>query len=555
MKSRKLLALLLAFLLIVAIISGCTAKTDSDDSATDDKTETKDTKETKDDAAKDEEAPVDSEPIKVTIANDDGASVTFPEGEDMYNNMWTKVWLEELNIEVETLWVSNEYTTKLNLMIAAQDLPDVFRTNTVQFNQLVVAELIQDITQVYEEYASPKIRKMMEVDDPDVFQIVWRDDKLMAIPQLHYGYTTSTRFMWLKKNWMEEAGSPAVDTLEQLEDLMDTFMEKYGADYAMPLDKDLQGFYKMAATWHAYPEIWVDDGSGNIIYGSTMPEMKTMLAKWAQWYDDGILRKDFATLDFDTMEADILNGIVGMQAGENWYSWVIADTYKNTGDGTWLEAYELPSVDGDPVIHPIIFPNNAYNVVNKDYDHPEVLIKLINHYSYQLNEAVANGDKTIEEVLPFSENNIHHVTGPFKVMFRSYEDTKEVVAAVEAGEENPQFKSGYAYNYYNEVMKWHNDKDPTALGRTLQMGQTRSSLNIAVGYIDDGLIVMSKLWGETPQALLDYGSNLDELLKTGFTKIIMGVEPVDYFDDLIEEWEAAGGAEATAAVNEMYGDK
>jgi putative aldouronate transport system substrate-binding protein len=496
-----------------------------------------------------------SEPVTVTIVNEEIPTAKFPEGEDYYNNLWTKAWKKKFNIDVKTLWISSEYDTKLNLAIAAKDLPDIFRCNNVQFNQLVEAGMLQDLTDVYDKYASPAIRKMMEQDDPDVFATTHKDGKLLGIPRMHYGYECMTYFMWIKKNWMQEAGTPEIKTLDQFENLMKTFKEKYGAKYAMPLSKGLEQFYFMAPTWHAYPKIWLDDGTGKIVYGSTLPEMKNMLAKWAEWYKNGILRPDFTTLDFNTMEADVLNGIVGVEPGENWYSWVIADTLKNTGDGTWLEAYDLPSVDSEPVKYPIPFPNNANMVVSKQCKNPEVLIKLINDYSYILNEAVATGGMTMDEVLPYSLNNMHHVTGPFKVEFRSYGDVKEVVAAVKAGEKKPKFSSGYAYNYFNEIMKWYDSKDPTALGRTLQMGQERSSLNLAVGYVDRDLLVKSKMWGATPQALLDYGTNLEELLNQGFTKIITGAEPIDYFEKLIEEWMVAGGNDAAAAVNKMYGKK
>ena len=49
------------------------------------------------------------------------------------------------------------------------------------------------------------------------------------------------------------------------------------------------------------------------------------------------------------------------------------------------------------------------------------------------------------------------------------------------------------------------------------------------------------------------GTTLDDILTEGFTKIITGEVPVDYFDTLVEEWRTAGGDTATKEVNEMYG--
>ena len=183
-----------------------------------------------------------------------------------------------------------------------------------------------------------------------------------------------TYYMWIKKNWMEEAGSPEIKTLEQFENLMKGFMTKYGAKYAMPLSKKLEQFYMMSPTFHAYPTIWLDDGTGKIVYGSTMPEMKPMLAKWAEWYKTGICALTGQLSTSTRWKPTSLTAWLACNRAQNWYSWVIADTFKNTGDNTWLEAYDLPSVDGKPVMYPIPFPNGWYNVVTTKCKNPEVLI-------------------------------------------------------------------------------------------------------------------------------------------------------------------------------------
>ena len=86
------------------------------------------------------------------------------------------------------------------------------------------------------------------------------------------------------------------------------------------------------------------------------------------------------------------------------------------------------------------------------------------------------------------------------------------------------------------------------------MGYAQSSLARAIGHVDNEQILKDKIWGATPQAVIDYGSTLNDLLVQGYTKIIMGVEPIDYYDTLIAEWKTAGGDAATASVNEMYGN-
>ena len=494
------------------------------------------------------------EALTVTIVNEDVGGTTFAAGEDFYNNLWTKLWKKTLNIDVKTLWISNDYVTKLNLAIAAQDLPDMFNCDNIQFQQLLDAGSLQDITQSYNQFASPQIRKMMETDNPDIFATTQKDGKIYGLPRLHYGYECMTQMMWINKTWYEAAGKPEIKTLDQFETLMKTFMSTYKLKAAMPLEKTLYDFYEMAPAFGATPKTWVDDGTGKLAYGSTLPNMKPMLAKWTQWYKDGILRSDWATLDSQNREADVLNGKMGVQPGENWNGWVIQDTYKNTK--SYLEAYEMPTLDGQPAKFGVMFPNFRNNVVNPKCKNPEVLIKLIDFYAWYLNASIPEGSKTIDDIMPFTVHNMHHITGPFKVEFASYQDTKEVNAAIAAGTKNPTFSSGYAYSYYTEAMKWVTGNDIIGLGRFLQMGNgEKGGLFRGCIAVDNNLIIKDKLWGPPTKAALDFGTTLDDVLKAGFTKIITGEKPVDYFDQLIQEWKTAGGDQVTQGVNDQYGKK
>lgn len=45
-------------------------------------------------------------------------------------------------------------------------------------------------------------------------------------------------------------------------------------------------------------------------------------------------------------------------------------------------------------------------------------------------------------------------------------------------------------------------------------------------------------------------SNLEKLEADTYIQIIMGEQPVDYFDTFVENWKAQGGDEITTEVNE-----
>ena len=498
------------------------------------------------------------EPVVIRIAAEENTNANFADGEDYGNNLWTKLFKERFNVEVELDFSAvggNEYDSKLNLAIATQTLPDAFPCNPVQFAQLKAADMLEDLTAAYDETASPSMRKMFD-KYPEIVDTAKNDrGELVALPRFFYGYETLTRFLWIRNDWIEANGTTPPETVEDLEAIMQSFIDNNGARYGIILDRDLWAMIRFSSMFHAYPyRSWVDGPDGEIVYAATLPETKNMLSYFAKWYQNGWIRSDFSTLTEEASRQDVYNGLVGMSSGENWAGWLFGnDMVLNQGDGTYFISWELPSVDGEPVLHPVEFPNHRYNVVRKGYEHPEALVKLVNCYIDVLDDALGEGTMTLEEVLPFNTNDMHHVTGPFKVEFDHYKDVTEVANAVD--NDGGPLTSGNAILFYNEIRKWLDEGDLVGMGRWLQQGgQEFGSIPKAIrNHVDAGRVLFSKLWGLQPDVLLDYGTNLEELLKEGFTEIIMGVEDIDYFETLIDNWYAAGGREVTDAVNEMYG--
>lgn len=497
----------------------------------------------------------DSEgPIVVHTAMSTPNNAVFAEGEDVNDNLWTRLFLEEYNVQVVFDFLSDDYATSINLAIASNKIPDVFEVNSVQFAQLVEADMLEDLTEAYDENASDYLRSHMGGVNENIFESAVVDGKLLAIPQMHFGYETQTSFVWLRNDWAEEQGITELNTIEDLENTMDLFKSEYGAETGMMLDgKNLNTFFLLAPAFHAYPKLWVEGPKGDIVYGATLPETKQALAQYAEWYSEGYIRSDFATLDDSNSREDAFNGKSGVYPWYQWAGWIMgADMIRTQGDNTYVIPFDLPSVDGEKVLYPINFLNEAYSVVRKGYKNPEVLVKLINTYMNVMDKAVVEGSMTLEEASPFASNNMHWITGPFRMSTPG--DHKGVQEALATGVKN--FNSGTGYTFYDECRRWLDDGDLNALGRYLQnSNDPKGSAVLASDQIANGQLIFNKIWGPTPQALLDIGSTLDDLLIEGYVKIITGSEPISYYETLINNWKKAGGDTATAAVNAEYGNQ
>ncbi|MDR3147452.1 MAG: extracellular solute-binding protein [Treponema sp.] len=474
----------------------------------------------------------------------------------MENNAWTRGIKETLNVDVVTDWVSSqsEYTTKLNLAIAAGELPDVIYCNPVQFRQLLEAGLIADITDYIENNASDTVKGIMAYA-PEAVETAKRNGRLYAMPAFGYGPLDDPELLWIRRDWMLAAGTAVPRTIADLENLMVTFMRTHPGSYGTWLDRTLDVMYYLAPAFKAYPGMWVSAADGSIVHGAVQNEMREVLRTFADWYRKGYLKQDFMAMDDNALRQDIASGKFGIQIHPQWWYAYAPDVVNNQGKETYFEAYELPSVDGNPVIHPQDYDNGAYVVINKNCKNIAAAIKCISYIQYIVTDGVAQGIMTQEDLDPFIYSYNLHIMPMFKINDPVNEETqyREIQAAKRTG--NPVFTSSLTMAKYNLSKLWEDDRNIEGIMPWLQSYADRSAYTANIKVFEENRFLLTRLLGPAPEDLAAYGSTLDDILKEGFTKIIIGQEPLSYFDTLVREWRAAGGDVATAAVNRDYGKK
>lgn len=491
------------------------------------------------------------DPVTIHTVTSEYPSAKYPEGDDITNNVWIDRYKEKYNINVVTDWVSDEYDTKLNLAISSNELPDVFRVNASQLQQLTEANMILDLTDVFDKYASDRLKGYMEAD-ADSYESGKKDGQLYGIPQLHWGLIDQPDFMWIRNDWKEELGIKDPETVEDLKNTALKFMEKHGG-YGIAVDQTLDYLNLLAVSWNAHPDMWLEDGSGKLVYGSVQPEMKDALKEWSEWYKLGIIDPEFAIKDFSAMNADVVAGKVGMQPYYQWWGYNPGvDTVSNLGKDAIFYPYQLPSITGGGAKHSVFFANGSYIVVNKSFKNPEAVIKLLNDYAYIVDEGV--GKESKETLSSLLDNDLAHVVGAFRVLNPNsdYEQFEAVSAALKS-EDTSGLTTAGMWQKYNNSVEYIKNSTPSALGDYLQQGAPRSSYSLSKQVLDSGNYIKTALWGATPEVLAGYGTTLDDILTEGFTKIIMGAENIDYFDTVVQNWKTAGGDDATEAVNAAFG--
>lgn len=492
-----------------------------------------------------------AETVTLTTVNSAAANAQWTQdGDSISNNVWTRAFKDALNIDLVMTWASDDYDTKLNLDISTGNLPDVFKVNEVQLSQLIEAGALMDLTEVFEKYASPKVKELMAID-PSVVTTAIKDGKMYAIPKT--AEIRDANMLYLREDWLKQLGKTAPTTVAELEELLVQFMEISGG-YGFPTDSGLGTLYNIANAWGAYPNIWHKNEEGKIINGKTSAQMKEALAAWAEWYKKGILKADFATMNGDVIKEDLVNGKVGAYSGQSWAGWYCGtDMVNNLGLDCYMMPYEVPTVSGEKALYELNLPQEGYIVISKDCKNPEAAMQLVNYFCYVVYEALPLGMMTPAEVEAFTAGNrIHAITAP-KVgnLNISLERRAQIAEALETGDTSV-LVDATSVECYNGTLKWVNDKDTAFFPYWNQFGAEGGGLDRLNDITVADLFIRNALWGESPQEWLDYSSTLNDIMLEGFTKIIMGEEPIEYFDVLVEQWYIAGGQECEDVINEMY---
>ncbi len=501
------------------------------------------------------EGPLDkySETVKISTVLPENAGIQWQEGDSYDDNPWYRAYKERLNIEVENDWVSNDYSTKLNLTIADGNLPDVFCVNGQQLQQLIEADLIWDMTESFDKYASDTLKSYME-SESDTYETGKKDGKLYGIPQLTYGIIDQPYQVWVRQDWANQAGLKDIKTVKDMEELGKKFMAQ-GSKYAFTEDQSLDCMFAMAPAWGAHPGIWVEGESGDLEYGSVQPQMKDVLTTYAQWYKDGLLNAEFTTTDMDKMFQGFINGEVGIMPYAQWVGYNPGpDVISNLGAEAVMDAYAIPSANGEEVKSSIMYSNLGYVVVSKKCQNPEAAVKLLNFYAYMMDEAQGKEDtKFIDSLFNNAYTNIPYALRVINPMtdYNQFEKVTSYLEKYQNGEEVDSAELGKDAVKYEHCVQWLKEQSPEAVGDWLQQGSPKSAYRISKEVIDNERYIKDAYWGQQVETLLNSGSTLDDILKEGFTKIIVGEEPIDYFDTLVENWKSAGGEKATEEVNEL----
>ncbi|WP_308636503.1 extracellular solute-binding protein [Paenibacillus silvisoli] len=560
MKSK--LASLIVMLLITTNVAACSnSKNESASSgAGNSSPETSSTEQA--DPALDDWAPFSKykEQIVFTTGRQVVTDNRLPAGDDLENNLFSRHVESKINVKVKNLWEveanENTFNQKLSLSLSSGNLPDALLVDRKMFRQLLDADMIADLTQAYNKTASPYIKDVIN-SYGTLLDEVTVDGKIMAIPGANIG--GGHNILWVRKDWLDKLGLQPPKTIDDIIAVAKAFIEKdpggngAGKTIGIPSNSNLVGHYNdglildpIFNLYGAFPTQWIKDTSGNIVYGSVQPEMKTALAKLAEMYKDGLIDEQFAIRKVEDSHALLASGKAGLYFGPWWAAYFpLQDSVKNNPKADW-KPYNAPlDADGkyntykQDMLAPML-------VVRKGFEHPEAIVKVLNvELQATRGSDDPDGLKVSKEM---QDKGINWAVMPLPIhmdyndaLVRSYNQLKEAIDTGSDAKVSSDFKSVYP-NYVKNQANPGADAGAWADATARIDGQ-------ALTFNDQVVFHDVAFHGVTPSMETKW-ANLEKLENQTLLKIVMGEIPVDDFDQFVEEWKRLGGDEITKEVND-----
>ncbi|SDD53874.1 putative aldouronate transport system substrate-binding protein [Paenibacillus sp. CF095] len=501
----------------------------------------------------------------------DNPALKFRDGESITDNVFTRWTEKSLGVKIKTLWTGGatdgSFTTKLKLMLSSGDeMPDVINLNDfTSINMLIDSGKFMDVGEAFEKYASPIYKEAMAAKE-DAWLPFIRDGKKMALPTTDADFGQAQSVVWFRQDWLDKLKLKAPTTIEELENVMDAFVNQdpdgngvkdtFALDFSM---KDrMAGAPIGDATWifglfGAVPERWYPGEDGTLQYGSIQPGIKQGLAKLTEWKTKGYVASDIALHDTNSIVQTVASDKVGIVCAPSFFWGYPGALLLANNPKALYVPYPMPEgVNGqnmrtnmnlmsailinkdisDESLQAFFhYMNSMYSVFESD--DPFYFKGYQEGYDYVIKDGkIITDDK---EIPGGKINTIEYVFG--SALMHSTK-IKELFDKISSRIELTEQEKALAI-----ITGTQDDSTPSARSGfdAYLVSNKQASANVRQYYV-----------GPMTSTMSARNELLQKMQMEAFTKIIYGQAPVDSFDQFVEKWKSSGGDTITKEVNEWY---
>jgi putative aldouronate transport system substrate-binding protein len=440
-----------------------------------------------------------------------------------------------LGIKLKVTYVTvDDYSAKLNTLIASNSLPDIFSVKDVKvLTELRDAGMLYNMEPLLAEYG-PDI---LEAVGENLYNPLVNKDGVYGLVSEAGLYLKS---LAVRKDWLTNVGLEMPTDTESLYEVLHAFTFKdpdgngvndtYGIVTTMTDDATFQHLMSAFDIPLKFNNGTILLEDGTVTTFLKHPRFLDAMNYLRRLYQDGVMDPDFATLTLMQSFEKLWRGNVGMLdfqcvgTTNNWYP----NRYTFEVPENPSDLFGFAYINGNGSIK--LYPNyqTADAVINANCAHPELAVKLINYMYYN-----AEGQElTYMGVEGKHFEWVDKELGKYKRLGIYTDDATHRAAGA------------FVYNGYGGFTR--ENAETRVMNKTTQDG-----LNAEWAVALDYPMIVQAL-----ETRLEYGAILDDIVKECFAQLIVTTGDVEAeYQEFIARWESEGGLEFEAEASRVYAEE
>ena len=564
---KKLFAIMFAALMAVSVLAGCGVKPAATEMLAPALSSENDT---------DPNAPyyprITISTVLRTVPNTE-----YADGHSATNTIWTEQY-DRMGIDIEYLWQQEaaQYEDRLFLAINSGDIPDVMRVYDPQAALMARGGMLYDLTDVFEKYASEVTKEqMMYPYDGAYMAGAYMKGRLMMLPYEADSARDWCWPLWIRSDWLENVGLEPPKTMDDFLAVCEAFVngdpkkdgkkDTYGLAVA-GMDNLLMDWgslgpfftsYNAQPGWWFSGQLFYEIEDGKVIWSGAKPGVKEALKVLQDMYKKKYIAIDFSTIDSgERMTEDLVGEKVGMFFGDYWVGgWPLNILRESNPEADWF-VVAPPTVDGKPTRQERYQPASSWTVVSAACKNPEAIIRMLNlsteiwygmdgkdprKVEFQAKPGVRDGGMGVVcALVRFNSPSLAEVE--WRALAKAIEtgDASDVPAGrmpswedIKMFMDDPLHFTGWAQ--HNE-----NAPEPGKVNYWIYEEMVKNH-----PYIDNAYM------GLLTDLMADLFPIYHSMATEKVTRIIIGEDSVDSWDELVAQWSALGNDEIIAEIESL----
>lgn len=206
----------------------------------------------------------------------------------------------------------------LSLLLATQDYPDLIESNWLTYSggpsKAIGDNVIIELNDILDNH-SPNLRAYLDAH-PDVDRMVRTDEgKYYAYPFIrgHEDLLVSSGVI-VRKDWLDDLGLGIPETVDDWYTALTAFKDEKGATAPLTYELYMLNWGHWTNPYGVLNGFYIDD-NGDVQYGAMQEGYREFLETYSQWYAEGLIDPDLASVDASQTNAKMTSGQSGVSMG------------------------------------------------------------------------------------------------------------------------------------------------------------------------------------------------------------------------------------------------